>query len=247
MKDQVRDFFYKQGLPPGEKLQRMLTETLKGAGEFAEIYIQNSESRRYRLSEGLIANISESYSTGAGIRVVKGNNTGYSYTEDLSEESIRRCLKDATEIAGDSNKFVVSGYTAKHNLYDIPSSLNDDPAAKVDILRRAEKKAFSMSPLVEKVEAFIGESNSYIMILNSLGVEAYDIRPMISFGSSVIVNKDNLREGAYNGGGGRTNLSYFKQTPPEDIISFFKNDGAGWVVNDAAPDDDVTFVVIKVK
>ena len=33
---------------------------------------------------------------------------------------------------------------------------------------------------------------------------------------------------------------------PEDIISYFKNEGAGWV-NNADPDDDVTFVVIKVK
>jgi serine phosphatase RsbU (regulator of sigma subunit) len=33
---------------------------------------------------------------------------------------------------------------------------------------------------------------------------------------------------------------------PEEIISHFKNEGSNWV-NDEAPDDDVTFVVIKVK
>jgi len=33
---------------------------------------------------------------------------------------------------------------------------------------------------------------------------------------------------------------------PEDIISFLKNEGSSWV-NNEAPDDDVTFVVIKVK
>ena len=33
---------------------------------------------------------------------------------------------------------------------------------------------------------------------------------------------------------------------PEDIISFLKNEGSDWV-NNEAPDDDVTFVVIKVK
>ena len=33
---------------------------------------------------------------------------------------------------------------------------------------------------------------------------------------------------------------------PEDIISYLKNEGADWV-NNADPDDDVTFVVIKVK
>jgi len=33
---------------------------------------------------------------------------------------------------------------------------------------------------------------------------------------------------------------------PAEIISYLKNEGAGWV-NSADPDDDVTFVVIKVK
>ena len=33
---------------------------------------------------------------------------------------------------------------------------------------------------------------------------------------------------------------------PEEIISYLKNEGSAWV-NDQAPDDDVTFVVIKVK
>jgi len=33
---------------------------------------------------------------------------------------------------------------------------------------------------------------------------------------------------------------------PEEIISYLKTEGAGWVDN-ADPDDDVTFVVIKVK
>ena len=33
---------------------------------------------------------------------------------------------------------------------------------------------------------------------------------------------------------------------PEDIINYLKDDGSGWV-EDQDPDDDVTFVVIKVK
>ena len=33
---------------------------------------------------------------------------------------------------------------------------------------------------------------------------------------------------------------------PEDIITYLKNEGSRWI-NDKEPDDDVTFVVIKVK
>jgi TldD protein len=217
MKDQVRDLFNKHGLPPNEVLHRLLTEPLKGKSDFAEIYVQSGVSKSYRLSERLISNISTSYGSGAGIRVVKGQNTGYSYTEDLSMESIKKCIKDAAEIAGASNKMVVSGYKGKHNLYDIQASVYDDPTDKVALLRRAESHAFSLSAMVEKVESFLTENNRSIMILNSLGIEAYDIRPLINFGVSVIVNKDGSREGSYNGGGGRTNLSFFEKTSPESI------------------------------
>jgi len=217
MKKKIGDLFTRQGLPPCEKLHGMLRESLKGAGEFAEIFVQNSVYKGYQLSERLISNISNSYSTGAGIRVVKGNNTGYSYTEDLSEASIRKCIADAVAIAGSAKSFAAASGTGKNNLYDVPSSVNDNAGAKVDLLRRAEKKAFAVSPLVEKVEVFLGESQSTVLILNSAGLEVADVRPMISLGISVIVNRDNVREGAYHGGGGRKDLSYFKETTPEEL------------------------------
>ena len=44
----------------------------------------------------------------------------------------------------------------------------------------------------------------------------------------------------------RNGFEDIAEQAPEEIISFFKNEGAAWV-NNADPDDDVTFVVIKVK
>ena len=44
----------------------------------------------------------------------------------------------------------------------------------------------------------------------------------------------------------RNGFEDIAEKAPEDIVSYLKNEGAGWV-NNADPDDDVTFVVIKVK
>lgn len=217
MNEKIRDLFYRRGLPPCDKLHQMITRSLKDPSDFAEIYVQNFVTKTYRLSERLISNISTSYATGAGIRVIKGNNTGYSYTENLSQESIRKCIEDAAAIAGSSRPLKVAGCTGKHNFYDIQASVYENPSEKVSLLRRAEEKAFSLSPLVEKVEAFLVESNKHILIVNSTGVEAYDTLPMLSFGVTVILNKNNAREGGYQAGGGRTNLSYFEKNTPEQL------------------------------
>jgi TldD protein len=233
MKEKIRELFDKKGLPPGEKLRDMLRKPLKSAADFSEIFVQNSTHKSYRLSERLISNISNTYSSGAGIRVVKGNNTGYSYTEDLTGKSIGKCIADAVEIAGSGKTLAVSGYDGSHNLYDTPSAVSEDPAVIVDLLRRAEAKAFATSSLVEKVEVFLTVSENSVLILNSTGAEAYDRRPMITFGVSVIVNKDNVREGAYEGGGGRTGLSYFDIVSPEELAE--KAVKQGLLLLDARP------------
>ena len=44
----------------------------------------------------------------------------------------------------------------------------------------------------------------------------------------------------------RNGFEEVAEKSPEDIISYLKNEGSSWV-NNEAPDDDVTFVVIKVK
>lgn len=214
MKKEVIDLFYKKGLPPIEQLQEMITRPLK-KGDFGEIYIEDIVSKGYRLSERIISDLSTGYASGAGIRVVRGNNTGYSYTEDLTKEPILKCIADASRIAGSSQEFGISGSNGKYNLYDIPAFVSEPPGAKIDILKRAETEAFSLSPLVEKVEAFLGESKKVILIINSLGQVSYDIQPMIRFGISVILKKGDLRERGYEGGGGRFPFTWFEKKTPE--------------------------------
>jgi TldD protein len=219
MNEKIRQMFYQHGLPPVEKLHRLVTQPIKakGGADFVEIYIQRSVSMSYKLDERLISGISSTYVTGAGIRVIKGNNTGYSYTEDLSEKNIIKCIDDAVKIAGASKTFGVSGYTGKHDLYPIQSSVEDGPQEKINILRRAEEKAFSLSPLVEKVNASLSESSKTVLIINSSGVEAYDDRPLLSFSGTVIVNNKGGREGVSMGGGGRIDMSYFEKNTPEAL------------------------------
>ncbi len=214
MKEDVFDLFHKKGLPPIEQLQTMLSGPLK-KGDFGEIYIQDNISKSYRLSERIISDLSSGYVSGAGIRVVRENNTGYSYTEDLTKESLLTSIGDASRIAGASKGFGVSGPGGKQNLYDIPASVTGAPRAKIEILKRAEKEAFSLSPLVEKVEAFLGESKKIILIVNSLGNVVFDIQPMMRFGVTVILKKGNVREMGYEGGGGRVPFDWFDQKTPE--------------------------------
>jgi TldD protein len=216
-KQNILELFYRKGLPAVENIKTILTKPLKGSKDFADIYIENITARSYRLSERIISDISSSFVSGAGIRVVKGNNTGYSYTENLWQKNIAACMADASRTAGSSRPLRAGGYEGKHDLYNIESSIDEAPDQKIALLKRAEAKAFSISPYVEKVDISLVESNKTILIINSLGIEAYDILPMLRYYISVVLKKGDKRESGSQGGGGRVGLSYFDNKTPEQM------------------------------
>jgi len=217
MKEDVLNLFYRSGLPPVEKVRKMINQPLANKGEFSEIYLERSVSRSFRLSERKISDIVTTSSSGAGIRVVKGNNTGFSFTENLAEPHLKQCVADAAAIKGSGTVPAIKTGSKGNDFYNIQASLGQPAGPKVELLKRAEQKAFSLSPYVEKVDVNLTEIEKTVYVINSLGIEAYDIRPMISFSVSVVLNKDNRREGAFQGGGGRFDLSYFDKRSPEQI------------------------------
>lgn len=216
-KESILDVFYRKGLSPVENIKKIIAKSLHGSQDFADIYIENITTRSYRLSERIISDISSAFVCGAGIRVVKNNNTGYSYTEDLSEKNIAACMADASRIAGSSRPLRTVGYEGTHDLYDSASSVDEAPDKKIALLKRAEEKAFSLSPYVEKVDVNLVESNKHIYIINSSGIEAYDIQPMLRYYVFVVLKKGNKRESGSQGGGGRVDLSYFDRKTPEQM------------------------------
>ncbi|MCB0283663.1 MAG: SpoIIE family protein phosphatase, partial [Calditrichaeota bacterium] len=91
------------------------------------------------------------------------------------------------------------------------------------------------------------------MPLGTMEKFPYEIKDTtLKAGDTILLMSDGLPELAQNGGEMygykriRNGFEDIAEQPPEDIISFFKEQGASWV-NNADPDDDVTFVVIKVK
>lgn len=79
--------------------KEVLAEVLQVAvrnGDFAEIYLERSAQNRVSMEAGKIERVISGHDLGAGIRVIKGENTAYGYTTDLSKEAL---LKLAGQVA----------------------------------------------------------------------------------------------------------------------------------------------------
>ncbi|MEY4338228.1 MAG: hypothetical protein RLZ14_78, partial [Actinomycetota bacterium] len=70
-------------------LERVLAAAVRTGADFAEVYAEDKRSTSAGLDDGRIEQVNSGRDRGAGIRVVKGDTTGFAHTADLSEAGLR--------------------------------------------------------------------------------------------------------------------------------------------------------------
>ena len=83
--------------------ERMIRETLSAAlsrgGDHADLFFQHRTGSQVGLEDGAVNRAYASVELGVGVRVVRGDQTGYGYTEDLTGPALLECARTAAAIA----------------------------------------------------------------------------------------------------------------------------------------------------
>jgi TldD protein len=158
---------------------------------------------------------------GLGVRVLRGDATGYAYTEELSDERMLEAARTAAQIAssGGAPGPVAITPIVLPNFYSVPrSSLEHPGTEKVELLRRADKAARAADPRIVRVDVSLVEQWKEVLVVSSDGRLARDRQPMLRFGVSVVAEEGALRQIGRSGGAGRFGMEYFLrpgQSPEE--------------------------------
>ena len=80
---------------------------------------------------------------------------------------------------------------------------------KLSLLRQVDEVARACDPRIKHVNVSLVGAQEVILVINSEGGMAADIRPLVRLNISVIAEDKGLREQGFAGGGGRTGYSYF--------------------------------------
>ena len=72
---------------------------LSSGGDWAELFFEHRVAYHVGLQDGAVNRAYSAISLGVGIRVIKGEQTGYSYTEDLSRTSVLDAAATAAVVA----------------------------------------------------------------------------------------------------------------------------------------------------
>src|SRR6478752_7008256 len=80
-------------------LQATLDHALRGGGDFAEVFVEDRRSSSGRFDDGRVEELVSGRDRGAGLRVVRGDTTGFAHTADLSRAGLLHAAEAAAGAA----------------------------------------------------------------------------------------------------------------------------------------------------
>ena len=195
---------------------RLLGIALEAGGDYADIYFEFRVSADYSLEEEQIRTLGRGITLGLGVRVTKGDATGYAYCEDLAWEKMAHAARTAGQIAVGGGHPPVSvapmSSIALPAFYTVPTpSLVVSAHDKLALLRTADRAARAYDPRIVKVEASFTESIKEVLLFTSDGRMASDVQPLMRFGVRAVAEQHGKRQGGNAGGGGRYGMDYFAE------------------------------------
>lgn len=215
--------------------QRLLSAALEAGGDYADLFFEYQVSASYVLEDERIKSVGRGVTMGLGVRVTKGDATGYAYSEDLSFERMAHAARTAGQIAsggGAAQPVAIAPITVP-DYYPVGKPSIYVPAAeKLALVRSADKAARAADSRIEKVDASFVEQLREVLVVTSDGRMSRDRMPLIRFGVRAVAEDSGKRQTGSSGGGGRYGIDYFVPDPKSGE-SDLTHDGA-WHGREAA-------------
>jgi len=191
------------------RLERVFGNLMSHSVDYADLYFQLAHEESWALEDSIVKEGSAAIEQGVGVRALSGEKTGFAYSDEIIMPALEDASRAARAIAvqGDDRAPAVWQSRAGHQLY-----LPDDPVAtlsdadKVAWLMRVDRETRALDPRVKQVMASVTAVHEVVLIANSDGDLAADVRPLVRFNVSVIVEQNGRREQGYSGCGGRFTL-----------------------------------------
>jgi TldD protein len=202
-------------------LERTLHSALQRGGDFAEVFAEDRTSSTARFDDGRVEELVSGRSRGAGVRVVRGETTGYAHTADVSEPGLRAAADAAAAAArdGDGGDRVVAlerrVVTPTHEVTQTPEGVAK--ARKVDLLQRADDAARSAGDAISQVSAAYADGRRHILVANSDGLLAEDDQVRTRFLVQCVAVADTGMQTGLEAPGRSIGFELFDEIEPEEI------------------------------
>ena len=181
----------------------------------AELYFQLAREESWSLEDGIVKDGAYSIDQGVGVRAMAGERTGFAYSDEVSAAALDEAARAARAIARRGGAAAAPGARglAVAGRVGPQLYLPDDPlvtvadADKVAFLQSLDVATRKLDPRVKQVMASLAGVHEIVLVMNSAGVLAADVRPLVRVNVSVIMESDGRREQGFAGMGGRYSMA----------------------------------------
>ena len=199
----MNNFFEKTDLTRKDA-ENIISETLNNCDD-GELYLEDSKSESILLDDNKIKSSSYSSDLGFGFRAISGEIVAYSHSNEISKDSLNQSSKNLQSTLksskGTYNHEIPK--TNKNFYNDINPIEEKDLNSKLEVLNKVNSYLRSKDSNVKQVtSSFSGEQKS-IEIIRLGGQSITDVRPLVRFNVSVMLEKNGRKETGVYGIGGR--------------------------------------------
>lgn len=188
------------------QLQKVLHTLVGGSIDYADLYFQSTYSESWALEDSIIKSGVFDIDRGVGVRAMIGEKTGFAYADDIVMPALLQAATAARSISQQGGEKAIQAwhrvpgqslYTPINPLH----SLSEDE--KVSLLTKVDTYLRNKDSRIIQANVSLTAEYDTVLIMASDGQFAADVRPLVRFNVSVIVEQNGKREAGYAGGGGR--------------------------------------------
>ncbi len=201
--------------------QRVLGTALQTGGDFAEIFAEDRRSSSAHFDDGRVEQLSSGRDRGAGIRVVRGDTTGFAHTSDLTEAGLAAAATAAGAAArggGGGVREVDLTRRDPARPSEVAILPQDVPkAAKVELLRTADDAARSEGGAIRQVSVSYADGRRQILVANSDGLLATDDQVRTRFMVQAVATGDTGMQTGYEGPGATVGFEMYDDVDVAEV------------------------------
>ena len=200
--------------------RKVLKRAMDGGGDFADLFFQHSVSNWIVLENGKVNRAFTSVALGMGVRVVRGQRSGYAFTQALDLPVLLETAANAAALAaaGGQNQgargveVVPPALKPGLDLYPVSTPWDEVPVQqRMDLVRQVESRIFAADKRIVKATVQLRDTTSQVMVVTSQGVKRCDMRPRTGLVAGVVAEDQGRRENNHYDVTARAGVELFSQ------------------------------------
>jgi TldD protein len=203
-----------------ETVNRILVEALTRGGNFADVYAEQRFRTNIVLDDGKIDSVTYGYPRGAGVRVVRRNQAGYAFSDEISYTALLDAARVASSVVLNQSPVTPIDLTIRRLAppfaLTLPIPLMAEPR-KFDIVKRMDQAAREVDPRIVSVRVEYIDEVKDILIGTSDGGFFIDRQYLFSVSCAPTAVQGTERRSGYGTLGGRVGEDYLLHVNPDDV------------------------------